>query len=385
MNEQPKNKNQSNPPIGRRDFVRKAGLGGAALAGLAVAGCSQRDCEESGAGNAVAAAKSEFKWKMVTTWPANFPGLGTGAAYLADTITRMSGGRLSVKIYPANEIVPPFETFDAVSRGTAEMGHCAAYYWKGKSEAAQFFTAVPFGLTAIEMQGWLEFGGGLELWRELYDRFNLIPFDAGNTGVQMGGWFNKTVDSLEDLKGLKMRIPGLGGEVLARAGGIPVNLPGGELFTALQTGAIDATEWVGPYNDLAFGLHKAAKYYYYPGWQEPGPVLEAIVNKDAWNALPDDLKAIVEAAAGATSRRMLAEYTARNNQALKQLVTEHGVQVRRFPDEVLARIRQLSDEVVSEIAAKDDFSQRVFASYSAYRENMVAYHAISEQAYYNAR
>lgn len=370
----------------RREFVKRAGVGAAAVGLLGAAACS----EQSAAPNASHAApavqiKKPIKWKMVTTWPANFPGLGTGAAAFADLITRMSGGRLQVKLYPANELVPPFETFDAVSRGTAEMGHCAAYYWKGKSEAAQFFTAVPFGLTAIEMQGWLQYGGGMELWRELYDGFNLVPFDAGNTGVQMGGWYNKEINSLADMKGLKMRIPGLGGEVFKRAGGLPMNLPGGELFTALQTGLIDATEWVGPYNDMAFGLHKAAKYYYYPGWHEPGPVLEGIVNKDAWNELPEDLQTIIEAAAAATSHRMLAEYTARNNAALVELVTQHGVELRRYPDEVLAKIRQLSDEVVGELAEKDAFSKRVYDSYRAYRDNVVAYHKLSEQAYYNAR
>ena len=196
-------------------------------------------------------------------------------------------------MYGAGELVPAFEVFDAVSRGTAEMGHGAAYYWKGKSEAAQFFAAVPFGMNAQEMNAWFYYGGGLELWREIYAPFGLMPAPAGNTGVQMGGWFNKEINRLDDLKGLKMRIPGLGGEVLRRAGGTPVNLPGGEIFTALQTGAIDATEWVGPYNDLAFGLHKAAKYYYYPGWHEPGTTLEAIVNKQAFDALPKDLQSIV--------------------------------------------------------------------------------------------
>ena len=191
-------------------------------------------------------AKTEHKWKMVTTWPKNFPGLGTGANKLAELIGEMSGGRITVKVYGAKELVPAFEVFDAVSRGTAEMGHGAAYYWKGKSEAAQFFSTVPFGMTAQEMNGWLYYGGGLELWTELYAGFDLVPAPAGNTGVQMGGWFNKEINSVDDLKGLKMRIPGLGGEVLKRAGGTPVNLPGGELFTSLQSGAIDATEWVGP-------------------------------------------------------------------------------------------------------------------------------------------
>ena len=205
----------------RRDFIKKAGAG-SLLAGSMVTA------------PAIATGAEKYKWKMVTTWPKNFPGLGTGANNLAKLITEMSGGRIDVKVYGAKELVPAFEVFDAVSRGTAEMGHGAAYYWKGKSEAAQFFAAVPYGLTAQEMNGWLYHGGGMALWEQIYDRFNLIPAAAGNTGVQMGGWFNKQINSLGDLKGLKMRIPGLGGEVLKRAGGTPVNLPGGELYTSLQ-------------------------------------------------------------------------------------------------------------------------------------------------------
>jgi len=259
---------------------------------------------------------------MVTTWPKNFPGLGTGANDLAKLITEMTGGRLSVKVYGANELVPAFEVFDAVSRGTAQMGHGAAYYWKGKSEAAQFFSAVPFGLTAQEMNGWLYSGGGMELWQELYEPFGLIPAAAGNTGVQMAGWFNKQINSPADLKGLKMRIPGLGGEVLKRAGGTPVSLPGGEIFSSLKTGAIDATEWVGPYNDLAFGLHKAAKYYYYPGWQEPGTTLEALINKQAFEELTKDLQSIVLNACKVVNQQMLTEYTTRNQQALNTLVNK---------------------------------------------------------------
>jgi TRAP-type mannitol/chloroaromatic compound transport system substrate-binding protein len=213
----------------RRELIKGIGAGSLAVGALA-----------GGIGSAQ--AKAEHRWKMVTTWPKNFPGLGTGANNLAALIGEMSGGRIEVKVFGAGELVPAFEIFDAVSRGTAEMGHGSAYYWKGKSEAAQFFSTVPFGLTAQEMNGWIYYGGGMELWKELYAKFGLVPAPAGNTGVQMGGWFNKEINSVEDLKGLKMRIPGLGGEVLARAGGTPVNLPGGELFTALQNGTIDATE-----------------------------------------------------------------------------------------------------------------------------------------------
>ena len=353
----------------RRAFLQGAGAAAVAL----------------GAGVRTAEAKPEYKWKMVTTWPKNFPGLGTGANKLAELIGEMSGGRIQVKVYGAQELVPAFEVFDAVSAGTAEMGHGAAYYWKGKSEAAQFFSTVPFGMTAQEMNGWLYYGGGLELWSELYGNFGLVPAPAGNTGVQMGGWFNKEINSVEDLKGLKMRIPGLGGEVFKRAGGTPVNLPGGELFTSLQSGAIDATEWVGPYNDLAFGLYKAATYYYYPGWHEPGTTLEAMINKEVFEGLPKDLQSIVMNACAVVNQDMLAEYTARNPTALKTLIDEHKVDLRKYPDDVIAKLRELSAEVVAEIAEKDDFSRRTYASYQKFLSQSREWSAISELTYLQAR
>ena len=331
------------------------------------------------------AVQKIYNWKLVTSWPKNFPGLGTAPEGFSKMVEEMSAGRLNIKVYGAGELVPALQVFDAVSQGTAEMGHSGAYYWKGKTPAAQFFTTVPFGLTAQEMNGWIYHGGGLELWQELYAPFNLIPLAAGNTGVQMAGWFNKEINSVEDLKGLKMRIPGLGGEVLKRAGGTPVTLPGGELFTSLQTGTIDATEWVGPYNDLAFGLYKAAKHYYYPGWHEPGSMMELTVNKPAFESLPKDLQAIVTVAARAINADMLAEYTARNNAALTELVEKHGVDVRELPADVLNKLRELSEEVVAEVAAQDPASQKVYDSYMKFREGVVKYHAISEQSFINAR
>ncbi|MGV0035799.1 MAG: TRAP transporter substrate-binding protein, partial [Candidatus Azotimanducaceae bacterium WSBS_2022_MAG_OTU7] len=265
-------------------------------------------------------------------------------------------------------------------------GHGASYYWKGKIPIAQFFTAMPFGLTAQEINGWLFHGGGMQLWRELYAKYNLVPFAGGNTGVQMAGWFNKEINSLEDIKGMKMRIPGLGGEVFNRAGGTSVNLPGGEIFTSMQTGVIDATEWAGPYNDLAFGLHQVAKYYYYPGWQEPGPNLELIVNKEAWDELPDDLKAIVENASLAVNADLLAEYTARNNAALRELIDVHGVELRQLPADVLSEIRKISYTMTEEVVdPNDELAKRIYDSYKTYRDGVLSYHEISERAYINAR
>ncbi len=358
----------------RREFI-----GGAAAA--SVAACSRP--QEARA--PVAAGGEPIEWKMVTTWPKNFPGLGTSAANLARMIGEASGGRLTVRVYGAGELVPAFEVFDAVSRGSADMGHGAPYYWKGKSEAAQLFAATPFGMNAQERNAWMYYGGGNELWQEVYEPFGMIAVAAGNSGIQMGGWFNKEINGVKDLEGLKMRIPGLGGEVLRRAGGTPVNLPGPEIFTALQTGAIDATEWVGPYNDLAFGLYQAAEYYYYPGWHEPGSTLEALINKASFDALSADLQSIVMMACQAVNTDGLAEFTARNQEALDQLVNEHGVDLRPFPDEVLIRMKELSAEVLEELADNDPLFRRVFDSQEAFLSTVSRWHDISEAAYYRAR
>jgi len=365
----------------RRQFLGTAGAG-ALLSGGLLGGCGQES--NKGSGQATASQQT-FTWKMVTTWPKNFPGLGSGANLLAKLLGEMSGGRLRVKVYGANELVPPLEVFDAVANGTAEMGHTAAYYWKGKSPTAQFFSTVPFGMTAQEMNAWLYYGGGMELWQEVYAPHGLIPVAAGNSGVQMGGWFNKEINEVEDLQGLKMRIPGLGGEVLRRAGGTPVGMPGTEIFTSLQSGVIDATEWVGPWNDLAKALYKVAKYYYYPGWHEPGTTMECMLNKGAFEALPDDLQSIVMTACKAVNIDMTAEFTARNNMALQTLVNEHHVDVREFPKPVLDKLRQLSAEVVAELAGQDELSARVYESYRQFQQQVVAWHDISERTYLNVR
>ncbi len=304
---------------------------------------------------------------------------------LAERLDRASGGRLKIKVYGGGELVPPFEVFDAVSRGAVEMGHDAAYYHKGKVDAAQFFTAIPFGMNYMELNAWIHYGGGLKLWRELYEPFNLVPFLCGNTGVQMGGWFNKEINSVDDLKGLKMRIPGLGGEVIRRAGGTPVTLPGAEIFTSLQTGAIDATEWVGPYNDVSFGLHKAAKYYYYPGWQEPGPGLECIINREAWESLPADLQALVEVTCQSITTDMAAEYTHGNATSLQQVMDDSNIDVRPFPDEVLQHLKRIAREIVDEMAENDPAIAKISKPYYEYLEMMQPNTHISEKAYLDTR
>ena len=327
----------------------------------------------------------QFQWKMITTWPKNFPGLGFAAENFARSVEEMSNGRLKVHVYGAGEIVPALGVFEAVAEGVVDAGHGAAYYWKGKVPASVFFTAVPFGLTAQETNGWLHYGGGLELWQEAYAPYNLVPMAGGSTGVQMAGWFNKEINSIADLKGLKMRIPGLAGEVFAAAGGTAVTIPGGELYTSMQTGVIDAVEWVGPYNDKSLGFHQVAKYYYYPGWHEPGSILEFVVNKDSLEALPSDLQAIVRYASRAANQDMLDEYTARNNAALQSLVDEHGVQLRRLPDDVLLALWQGTQAVMQNLVKSDPMAAKVYASYSEFYKGVRNYHHISEQAYLNAR
>lgn len=330
-------------------------------------------------------SQTQYHWKMVTTWPKNFPGLGSAATNFSRLVDEMSEGRLTVSVYGAGELVPALGVFDAVSSGSVEAGHGAAYYWKGKNTATQFFTSVPFGMNAQEMNGWLYYGGGMELWREIYEPFNIVPFAGGNTGIQMAGWFNKEINTMNDIKGLKMRIPGLGGEVWNRAGGSSVNIPGGELYTALQTGVIDATEWVGPYNDLAFGFYQVADYYYYPGWHETGSTLELIVNKDALEALPKDLQAIVETASRMANQDMLDEFTGRNNTALQELINTHKVDVRPIPKPVLLELEAIAHQIYSEEAEKNPDFKRVYEAYKTFQDGVETYHKVSEQAYYELR
>jgi len=331
-----------------------------------------------------ATSSEKYEWKLVTTWPKNLPGLGAAPENFARYVEEMSSGRLSIRVYGAGEIVPAFEVFDAVSQGVAEMGHGAAYYWKGKIPAAVFYTAVPFGMTAQEINGWLHHGDGLTLWRELYAPFGVIPFAGGSTGVQMAGWFNRELRSAEDLKGLKMRIPGLAGEVFDASGGTAVRIAGGEVYTSMQTGVIDAVEWVGPYNDRTLGLNEVAEYYYYPGWHEPGAMLEFTVNEQAFLALPKDLQAIVEYAARAANQNMLDEFTARNNESLRTLLAS-GTKLRAVPQDVLQVFYDNSLVALDALVENDPMAQKIARSYQAFAKDVRAYHEISERAFLNAR
>ena len=356
----------------RRSFLKGAAAGSAALA--AASGLAKP-----------AVSQGLKKWRMQTTWPKNFPGLGTGANKLAELIGILSGGRLTVEVYGSGEIVPAFETMDAVTSGAIEMGHGAPYYWKGKVAATQFIAVMPFGLTIGEQNSWVEFGGGQQLADKVYGELGCKFFASGNTGVQMGGWFNKEINSTEDYKGLKMRIPGLGGEVVKAAGGNVVNLPGGEIQPALQSGAIDATEWVGPYNDLAFGLYKNAKFYYYPGWHEPATLLDNFINLKAWEGLDSELQSIVATANAHTNSYVVNEFMANNNNAMNVLLKEHGVVLKKFPDELLNELGKLSGEVIGDLASGDPLSREVTASVVAFRKQALSFARVSDQAYLSSR
>lgn len=358
----------------RREFVKGAAFAGAAATAAAASSFPTP-----------AIAQGKRQLKMVTTWPKNFPGLGTAAARIADRVTAMSGGSLSIKLFAAGELVPPFESFDAVSSGTADMYHGAEYYWQGKSKAFNFFASVPYGLTATEQSAWINHGGGQKLWDDLSAQFGMKPFMAGNTGVQMGGWFNKEVNSLDDYKGLKIRMPGLGGEVLRRIGAAAVALPGGEIFPSLQSGAIDATEWVGPWNDLAFGFYKVTKYYYYPGFHEPGTTLSSAINLKVWESLSSEHKAIIAAATAAENDISLSEFNANNVGALNTLITKHKVDVRKFSDDVMNEIGTKAGEVVAGAGKGDKTTQNIVDNFLDFRKKAIGWSKISDQAYWNAR
>ncbi len=373
-----KSKKQTNRLLPRRKLLAGGGLGAIALA----TGC---ECGAPVSLEEIGGGLKERELKMVTTWPKDFPGLGTMAERTAQFITEMSGGAMRVRVFAAGELVPAFESFDAVANGAADLYHGAEYYWVGKSPAFAFFTAVPFGMTTTEIMAWTEFGGGQELWDELSAGFNIKPFAAGNTGHQLGGWFKREINSLEDMRGLKIRMPGLGGEVLRRIGASAVALAGGEIYQALQSGAIDATEWVGPWNDLAFGFHREAKFYYWPGFHESGAQLGVGLNLDLWNSLNLQEQSIIRGACHQANHLSIAEYIHNNATALDQLVTEYGVETRRMPDDVMAALARQSKNVLEETAQTDDITRRIYESFKASLARSMTWSGISDEAYMSIR
>jgi TRAP-type mannitol/chloroaromatic compound transport system substrate-binding protein len=315
---------------------------------------------------APAVAQGTTRWNMVMPWPRLTPGVGVAAGKFAQRVGAMSGGRLEIRLFAAGELVPPFGGFDAVQSGAVQVAHGTPYYWAGKAPALHWFTGVPFGLSASELAAWIVYGEGGKLWREIYDGFGVVPFYAGSSGVQAGGWFRKEINSVQDLRGLKIRIAGLGGEVMRRLGAVPVAMPPGEIMQSLTSGAIDAAEWIGPWNDRAFGLYKVAKFYYVPAFHEPGPGLEVIVNKAAWGELAPDLQAIVEAAASAAAAETYADFSYHNIESYGPLLAEGGVQVRGFSDEIVAAMGQAWRAISAEMAAADPTTGRVVESFDAF-------------------
>ncbi len=321
--------------------------------------------------------------KLATSWPAHFPIMGTGVEYFAKRVYEVSGGNLEVKLYPKNTLVPALAVFDAASNGQIDAFHSGPYYWKGKNSAFSLFSGIPFGFTAQEINSWMLFGGGMELWRELYAKYNLHPFMGGNTNIQMGGWFRKPIQSLKDMQGLKMRIPGLGGEVFAKMGVNPVLLPAGEIYTSLERGMIDATEWVGPALDIKMGFYKVAPYYY-SGWHEPGSILELTFNKHFFEKLSPEQKAIVEVCANDMNSRMIYEFHSQNIVALQKL-KELGVKLGKFPSDVNEAGKKALVEVIAEQSAKNSAFKDVYASIDNYLQLSKAWSDVSLKAYLNIR
>ncbi|WNJ18828.1 TRAP transporter substrate-binding protein [Pontibacter sp. G13] len=360
--------------ISREDFLKK---GAAALAGVGLLATSCEESEERTAPNII--TNKSYQWRMVTTWPPNFPVVGIGCTRFADWVREMSGGRMDIQVYGGGELVPAMEAFDAVSSGAAEMGNGAAYYWAGKAPAAQFFATVPFGMDARQAQAWIASGGGQALWDEVYEPFHVKSFVAGNTGTQMGGWFNREINRIEDFKGLKMRMPGIGAKVLSKVGATAVSVAGGEIYTSLETDVIDATEWIGPYHDYLMGFHKIAKYYYYPGWHEPGTILETMVNRPKFEALPLDLQRIIEAACNNQAIWTLAEFDAKNNDYLNKLKAE-GVQLRAFSPEILDILKQNTQMVLEEMVASDPQAKKVYTAYKAFQTQASEWSNVAERS-----
>jgi TRAP-type mannitol/chloroaromatic compound transport system substrate-binding protein len=342
------------------------------------------------AGSAIAApavlrAETPHHWTMVTSWPRDLPGPGVTARRLADRINTMSAGRVVVDVKGAGELVPAFEVMDAVGSGTADLAHTAAVFWAGKARASQFFLAVPFGLTPLEHIAWIEHGGGQALWDELYAPFGVKPFMAGNTGMSMGGWFKRELHGAADFEGLKFAMPGLGGEMYKPFGIIQVSIPVGERLPALQSGAIDAVEFAGPFSDLALGFFRAAPFYYGPGLHEPNGTGECIVSRRLWEGLPPDLKAVVENACRAENAYALAESERMNAAALTSLVSEHGVKLRQFPHDIQARARASAAAVLASFAEAGGLDARIHDSYAAMQVALRDWSAVSAQSFLAAR
>ncbi|WP_373088624.1 TRAP transporter substrate-binding protein [Sneathiella sp.] len=361
----------SEKSLTRRHFLSAAGVSATAAATAALP--------------APALASGAQTWKMVTSWPKGSPGVGMTAQRLADRITQMSDGKLTVKLYAAGELVPPLEVFGAVGDGYAELGHTASFFWQGKARASVFFTTIPFGLTALEHMAWINHGGGQALWDKLYAPFNIKPFMAGNTGIQMGGWFKREINSLADMNGIKIRSGGLGGELFKKLGATAVLLPPGDIYPGLQSGLIDAAEFLGPWSDRAFGFYKAAPYYYWPSFNKPNGSAECLVNAEAFAALSPALKAIVENACQAENAFALSESDWENGRALNSLIVEKNVKVKEFPADLIARAKELTPALLDNFVEGDAPATEILSSYRAALTLSASWSRVGRQAFLNAR
>lgn len=347
----------------RRSFLKKAGVG-VALGAATVS-------------SAIAAETPLIKWRMASSFPKSLDTIWNVAPQLAQRVEELTDGKFQIRPFAAGEIVPGLGVLDAVQAGTVECGHTASYYYVGKDASFAFDTTLPFGLTARQQNAWLYFGGGLEMMRELFKTYNIINFPGGNTGTQMGGWFRKEVKSLADLKGLKMRIPGFGGKIMAELGAVPQTIAGNDIYPALEKGAIDAAEWVGPHDDEKLGFYKVAKFYYYPGFWEPGPTLSFYVNLDQWNKLPKEYKSAFEVAAAEANLLMAAKYDAQNPAALNRLI-KSGAQLRIYPKDMLDAANTVAEKLYAEEAAKNPRFKKIFDSWSRFRNDQRNWFKVAE-------
>lgn len=360
----------------RRRFARNAFLGAAGASVLA--GCGGETSESSDA--PAVQTQPTVRWRLASSFSRSLDTIYGAAEVLADRLAALTDGRFQVRVYPGGELVPALEVLPNVQTGTAQMGHSASYYFIGQNPAFAFDATIPFGLTARQYNAWIYYGGGLERLRELFADFNIINFPGGNTGAQMGGWFRTAVTGLSDMQGLKMRIPGLGGQVMSEMGVNTQVLPGGEIYPALERGAIDAAEWVGPYDDEKLGFHEVAPYYYYPGWWEPGPALTFYVNRDAYDDLPTTYQDALASAAAEANVRMMAQYDHKNPAALERML-DQGTELRRFPDDVMRRAQEITTQLLEDEAAGNPQYRTIYEAYKSAREDQYRWFGTAEMAY----
>jgi TRAP-type mannitol/chloroaromatic compound transport system substrate-binding protein len=349
----------------RRSFLKSAGLGAAAGVAAAVSA------------PAIAQSQPNIKWRLTSSFPKSLDTIYGGADVLANRVRAMTGGKFDIRVFAGGEIVPGLQALDATKDGTVECCHTCSYYYVGKDKTFGFGTSVPFGLNARQMNAWVYYGGGQKLLDEFYSNYNIVSFMGGNTGTQMGGWFRKEIKSVADVKGLKMRIAGLGGVVFEKLGAVPQQIAGGDIYPALEKGTIDAAEWVGPYDDEKLGFFKVAKNYYYPGWWEPGPTIHFFVNKKEWDKLPKEYQEIFQAAAYEANVTMMAEYDHKNPAALSRLLSQ-GAQLKKYPDDVLKAAHAAAQQLYSDESAKNPAFKKIYTEYEKYAKNQNAWFSVAE-------